>query len=294
MEDFLSRLKNGPVIVADGAMGTMLQAAGLPLGTSPEGWLLENPDPVVGVHRAYVEAGSELILTCTFGGTRTRLERAGLHDRVAEVNRQAAEIARQAAGEQAYVGGDIGPLGEFLKPLGKIAYEEAVDIFAEQAGALVQAGVDVLYIETMSDLNEARAAVEGAQRVANGIPVTITLSFDSHGRTNMGVKPEQAVETLLPLGVSAIGANCGATLEMTHDAIARMHETAPEAILIAKPNAGKPHLVERQVIYDATPADMAERAREFVALGARIVGGCCGSTSEHIQAIAQAIGVKQT
>ncbi len=293
MKDFLTRLEHGPVIVADGAMGTMLQAAGLPLGTSPEGWLLENPDPVVGVHRAYIEAGSELILTCTFGGTRTRLERAGLRDRVAEVNRQAAQIARQAAGEQAYVGGDIGPLGEFLKPLGKIAYEEAVDIFAEQAGALAQAGVDVLYIETMSDLNEARAAIEGAQRVSDGIPVTVSLSFDSHGRTNMGVKPEQAVEALLPLGVSAIGANCGATLEMTHEALAKMHEAAPEALLIVKPNAGKPHMVGRQEVYDAAPADMAALALQFVTLGARIVGGCCGSTPAHIQAIAQAVAGEQ-
>jgi 5-methyltetrahydrofolate--homocysteine methyltransferase len=289
MEDFLSRLKSDHVAIADGAMGTMLQSVGLPVGASPEAWLLENPDPVCGVHRAYVEAGADLILTCTFGGTRTRLKRPGLSDRVAEVNRRAVEVAREAAGGRAYVAGDIGPLGEFLTPMGKITYEQAVDIFAEQAGALAEAGVDVLYIETMSDLNEARAAVEGAQQVSSGVPITITLSFDRNGWTNMGVSPEQAAKTLLAMGVDGIGANCGATLEMTEGALAKIHEVAPQAVLIAKPNAGKPRMVKREEVYDATPADMAEYARKFVALGARIVGGCCGSTPEHIRAIAQAM-----
>jgi len=288
-EDILARLKSGGVIVADGAMGTMLQAAGLPTGASPEGWLLENPDPVRGVHRAYVEAGANLILTCTFGGTRTRLERAGLAERVAEVNQRAVEIAREVAGSRAYVAGDIGPLGKFLAPMGKITYKQAVEIFAEQAAALAEAGVDVLYIETMSDLNEVRAAVEGVQRVGSGIPVSATLSFDSHGRTNMGVSPEQAAKTLQALGVDALGANCGATLEMTEGAIAKMHEIVPQVPLVAKPNAGRPHMVEREVVYDATPEDMAEYARRLVALGARVVGGCCGSTPAHIAAIARAV-----
>ncbi|MGD9002680.1 MAG: homocysteine S-methyltransferase family protein, partial [Anaerolineae bacterium] len=210
--NFLARLRDGGIIVADGAMGTMLQAAGLPLGAAPEGWLLENPRAVGDVHRAYIEAGADLILTCTFGGTRLRLERSGLGGRVGEINRRAAEVAREAAGDAVLVAGDIGPMGEFLAPLGAMSYTEAVDVFAEQAAALAQAGVDVLYVETMSALDEARAAVEGALRVADGIPVTATLSFDSHGRTNMGVRPEEAAEALLELGVDALGANCGATL----------------------------------------------------------------------------------
>ena len=288
-EDILSKLRRGSIIVADGAMGTMLQAAGLPAGMAPEVWLLENPDPVRGVHSAYVEAGSNLILSCTFGGTRTRLERPGLADRVAEVNRRAVEIAREAAGSKAYVAGDIGPLGKLLAPLGKLTYEQAVEIFAEQAAALAETEVDVLYIETMSDLNEAKAAVEGTQQAGSDIPIFATLSFDRHGRTNMGVKPEQAVETLLAMGVAAVGANCGATLEMTEGAVAKIHEVAPDAILIAKPNAGKPRVVGRDVVYDATPEDMAEYARKFVALGARVVGGCCGSTPAHIAAIAAAV-----
>lgn len=286
---FLTRLQSGDVIVADGAMGTMLQVAGLPGGVAPEGWLLDNPDAVRGVHRAYIEAGSELVLTCTFGGSRTRLAQYDLGHRVSEINRRAVEIARQAAGDEAYVAGDIGPLGVFLKPLGELAYDEAVEIFAEQAAALAEGGADVIYIETMAALEEVEAAVEGALQVANGVPVTATLSFDTHDRTNMGVRPEEAAIALLERDVSAIGANCGATLDMTLGAAEKMRQVAPDTPLIVKPNAGKPRLVGDDVVYDATPEDMARYARKFVALGARIVGGCCGSTPEHIAAIAQAV-----
>jgi len=289
MEAFLSILESGRIIVADGAMGTMLQAAGLPIGMSPEAWLLENPDAVMSVHRAYVEAGAELILTCTFGGNRVRLERSGLSARVAEVNRRAVEIARSAADGRACVAGDIGPLGELLAPLGKLTCEDAVMIFAEQARALAEAGVDLLYIETMADLNEARAAVEGARQADDRIPITVTLSFDKHGRTNMGVRPEQAAEALLKMGVAAVGANCGHSLEMRLEALEKMHAYAPQAALIAKPNAGLPRMVERREVYDATPEVMADYALKYIAAGARIVGGCCGSTPEHIRAIARAV-----
>jgi len=289
VEDILSALQSKRVIVADGAMGTMLQKAGLPTGMAPERWLWENPDPVRDVHRAYVEAGADLILTCTFGGTQVRLERAGLAERVAEVNRRAVEVAREAAGSEVYVAGDIGPLGEFLAPLGRLPYGRAVEIFAEQAAALAEAGVDALYIETMSDLNEVRAAIEGARQAGSGIPIFAILSFDRHGRTNMGVRPGQAAEALQSLGIDAFGANCGATLEMTEGAVAKMHEVAPQVPLVVKPNAGKPHMVGREVVYDATPEDMAEYARRFVSLGAQVVGGCCGSTPAHIAAIAEAV-----
>ncbi len=292
--DFLTRLTSGLPVVADGAMGTMLQAAGLPPGKTGEFWVLERPDAIAAVHRAYVEAGAELILTCTFGGTRPRLERSGLADRVAEVNRRAVEIAREAAAGRAFVAGDIGPLGELLAPLGKRSYEEAVDLFAEQAAALAEAGADVLYIETMSALEEARAAVEGARRAAPYLPITLTFSFDTHGRTNMGVRPEQAAQAALDWGVTAFGANCGATLEMTEGALAKMRAVAPDALLIAKPNAGLPRMVEGRPVYDATPEMMADFAARAVALGARIIGGCCGSTPAHIQAIAQRLNVPGT
>jgi len=287
--DFLSRLRSGNVMIADGAMGTMLQAAGLPSGMAPEEWLLKNPESVIGVHRAYLDAGADLILTCTFGATLPRLERSGLGDRVGEINRRAVEIAREAAGGDAYVAGDIGPMGEFLAPLGELRYEDAVEIFAEQASALAEAGVDVLYIETMAALDEVKAAVEGALRAGKGTPVTATLSFDSHGRTNMGVRPEEAAEALAELSVDGLGANCGATLDMTLGAVEAMREVASEMPLIVKPNAGTPRLVDDDVVYDATPEDMAAYARKFVEIGARIVGGCCGSTPEHIAAVARAV-----
>lgn len=287
--DFLTRLRNGPPIVADGAMGTMLLAAGLKPGQPTEGWVLERPEAVLAVHRAYVEAGAELILTCTFGGTRPRLSRGGLEGRVAEVNRRAVELAREAAAGRAFVAGDIGPLGELLAPLGKRTYAEAVDLFAEQAAALAEAGVDVLYIETMSALEEAKAAVEGARRAAPHLPITLTFSFDTHGRTNMGVRPEQVVKAAREWGVAAVGANCGATLEMTEGALRKMRETDPEALLIAKPNAGLPRMEGGRPVYDATPEMMADFASRVLALGVRIVGACCGSTPDHIRAIAQVV-----
>jgi methionine synthase I (cobalamin-dependent) len=286
---FVERLMDGPVLVADGAMGTLLQDAGLPPGTPGEAWVLERPEAIAGVHRAYVDAGSELILSCSFGGTRSRLAHAGLADRVAEVNRRAVEVAREAAEGRAFVAGDIGPLGELLAPLGKRTYEEAVDMFAEQAAALAEAGADVLYVETMTSLEEVRAAVEGARRAAPGFPLTVTMSFDTKGRTNMGVRPAQAAQALKELGVTAFGANCGYSLEMTEEAARAMREVVPDVPLIVKPNAGLPRLVEDEVVYDATPEKMAQHARVLVDLGARIVGGCCGSTPAHIAAIARAV-----
>lgn len=286
----LDRLASGPPIVADGATGTMLQDAGLPTGMPPEAWLLENPDAIRRVHEGYLAAGAELVLTCTFGGTRVRLERKGYAERVPEINRRAVEIAQEAAAGRAYVAGDIGPLGKFLAPIGPLTYDEALDIFSEQALALAEGGVDVFYIETMSAMEEMQAAIAAARRADADTPIFATFSFDHFGRTNMGVSPERAAQALHDLGIDAYGANCGATLEMTEGAIAAMHAATPEAFLIAKPNAGVPHAVGREIVYDATPDDMAEYARRFVALGARVIGGCCGSNQADIAAIAAAVG----
>ena len=287
--DILTRLREGAVLVADGAMGTFLQAAGLPAGLPGEAWVLERPEAVADVHRLYLEAGAELILTCTFGGTRARLERVGLGEHVAEVNRRAAQVARQAAGNRAFIAGDIGPLGELLAPLGPRTYEEAVELFFEQAAALVEGGVDLLYVETMSDLNEARAAIEAARRAAPHLPLSVTFSFDTRGRTSMGLRPEDAARALVDLGVTALGANCGRSLEMTLEAVQRMRQVAPDVPLVAKPNAGMPRLEEGRVVYDATPEMMAGYVQPFLDLGVRVVGGCCGSTPAHISAIADAV-----
>lgn len=284
----LERLASGEVLIADGATGTMLQSAGLPTGTPGEAWVLERPEEIVKLHRAYVEAGSQIVLTSTFGGTQARLKAAGLDVQVAEINRRAAGLARQVAGDDLYVAGDIGPTGELMVPLGPLTYEAAVELFAEQTQALAAGGTDFIYIETMSDLNEAKAAVEGARQGCD-LPVFCTFSFDTHGRTSMGVSPAQAAQAMAALEVPATGANCGHAPEDVLDTLPQMREAAPDAYLIGKPNAGVPRLVKRQVVYDATPERMAELALRYVELGARIVGACCGSSPAHIAAIAAAI-----
>ncbi|MGD2207360.1 MAG: homocysteine S-methyltransferase family protein [Anaerolineae bacterium] len=284
----LERLAAGDVLIADGATGTMLQTAGLPTGTPGEAWVLERPKEIIKLHQAYVEAGSQLILTSTFGATQARLKKAGLDPQTGEINRRAAELAREVAGADLYVGGDIGPTGEMMPPLGKLTYEAAVEMFAEQAAALAAGDVDCIYIETMSDLNEAKAAVEGAKQACD-LPIFCTFSFDTHGRTGMGVSPAQAAETIAALGASALGANCGHAPEEVLEFLPQMREKAPDVYLIAKPNAGIPRMVKRQVVYDAGPERMAELGKCYVELGASIVGACCGSSPDHIAAMAAAI-----
>ncbi len=286
LTDFLA----GPgILVADGATGTQLQKAGLKPGASPERWNLENPDAIRALHRGYIEAGANVVLTNTFGGTRFRLARHGLEGQTREINEAAARLAREVAGDSVFVFGDIGPSGELLKPLGKLAYEEAVAGFAEQAEGLLAGGVDAILIETMSDINEAKAAVEGVRQVSADIPLLVTFSFDTHGRTMMGTKPEKVAKEIWALGVTAMGANCGRTLSETLTAIEQMRVAVPEAVLMAKPNAGLPHASGGDMVYDVTPEVMAEYAHKFAAQKVKIFGGCCGSAPEHIRAIAESL-----
>ncbi len=289
MSKFFAMLEEKGLLIADGATGTMLQKAGLAPGAAPERWNLERPDAIRALHRGYIEAGADLILTNTFGGSAIRLRRDGLEDRAAEVNRMAARIAREMAGETVGVLGDIGPTGEMMQPLGALSFEEAVAAFAEQASALAEGGVDAILIETMSDLEEVRAAVEGVRK-ATDLPLLVTLSFDTRGRTMMGVKPERAAKALLSLGVDVMGANCGRTLSETLEAVLKMRAVAPDATLMAKPNAGLPHAEGGDLVYDVTPEIMAEYAQRFVEeAGVRIFGGCCGSTPDHIRAVVAAL-----
>jgi 5-methyltetrahydrofolate--homocysteine methyltransferase len=289
MSKFSTFLKEKKTLVADGATGTMLQKAGLEPGIAPERWNLENLDAVRALHRSYIDAGADMVLTNTFGGTAIRLKREGLDARAAAISRAAAQLASEVAGEGVLVVGDIGPTGEMLAPLGLLSYEDAVAAFAEQAAALAEGGADVLLIETMSDLNEIRAAIEGV-RQATDLPLLATMSFDTKGRTMMGVKPEQAAKALQDLDVDVMGANCGRTLTETLEAVLKMREAAPDAVLMAKPNAGLPHAEGGDLVYDVTPDVMADYARRFVEeAGVRIFGGCCGSTPDHIAAVAAAL-----
>jgi methionine synthase I (cobalamin-dependent) len=287
------RLAQPGILIADGATGTMLQRAGLPRGIAPERWNLENPQAIRDLHTSYIQAGADVILTNTFGGTHFRLERDGLAGQVLEINRAAARLARETAGDRVYVFGDIGPVGALLKPLGRVTYEEARAAFEEQATGLAEGGADAILIETMGDVNEAKAAVEGA-RQATDLPLIVTMSFDTHGHTVMGTKPAEAIQELWALNLAAVGANCGRTLSETLDAVAEMRQTIPGATLMAKPNAGLPHVQSggqsaSQLVYDVTPEIMGEYARKFSELGVKIFGGCCGSTPDHIRAIAQAL-----
>jgi 5-methyltetrahydrofolate--homocysteine methyltransferase len=287
-----SLLARPGLILADGGMGTMLMELGLQFGASPELWNVEHPDRVRQVHRGYLQAGSRIVLTNTFGGNRLRLGLHNLQDRVVELNRAAAGLVRQeveAAGGSAIVAGDIGPSGGILAPLGELEPAQAVEAFAEQAGGLIQGGVDILWIETLSSLVEMRAAVDGARQASRDIPIVATMTFDTRGRTMMGVTPEQAVQELSSWGLDTFGANCGNGPEEILAVITKMHAAAPQAALVAKANAGVPKLEKGSAVYGAGPEEMARYATAVADAGARIIGACCGSTPRHLEAMAAAL-----
>jgi 5-methyltetrahydrofolate--homocysteine methyltransferase len=295
MKKWQTLLDDSPIILADGAMGTMLFEAGLQFGDPPEVWNIAHPERVRAVHRGYLDAGSKIILTNTFGGNRFRLAMHNLQAQVAHLNRTAAVILRaevDAAGTGALVAGDIGPSGEILAPLGSLEYAEAVAGFAEQAAALVGGDVDVIWIETMSALDEMRAAIEGVRQVSPDMPLITTLTFDTHGRTMMGVTPEQAYKALSERGAAAIGGNCGNGPDELIAVVKKMHAVAsPDAVLVAKSNAGLPKLVNGRAVYLCEPQEMGGYSRQVWEAGARIIGGCCGNTPAHLKAMAEALGV---
>ena len=288
---FLKGLQAGETLVADGATGTNLQKVGLKAGMPPEAWVMEQSEKILALEKSFVEAGSDIILTCTFGGTRLRLKDSPYAGRVAEVNQRAVEIARQAVKSrpEVLVAGSMGPVGGLLKPYGLLTLEEVGAAYLEQAEALTGAGVDLLVIETQFSLEEAITALEAA-RQAGDLPVVVSFSYDRGTRTMMGVKPSQVVQTFQPLGVTAIGANCGTTLENMEAIVKEYSETAGSQVIWAKPNAGLPALGDDgAATYNVTPEQMGEFANRYVQAGARIVGGCCGSTPAHVAAIARAI-----
>ena len=285
-------IATGEPILTDGGMGTMLLSLGLPRGVAPELWNVERPEEIRRIHREYIEAGAQIILTNSLGGNRQRLSFHGLADRVVELDIAAAGLARaetEAAEVPVVVAGSMGPTGAIMAPLGDLTFEQAKLAFVEQAGSLVDGGVDVLWIETMSDLEEVRAAVEGCRQVAPDIPIVATMTFDTHGHTVMGVSPQTAAEALSGLNLMALGGNCGNGPDEIEAAIGKMHSVVPDVVLVAKSNAGAPRIEGDHQVYDATPEIMAEHALRVHQLGARIVGACCGSTPEHIRAMGRAL-----
>lgn len=288
-ESFRDVIRRGERLVADGATGTNYQARGLARGEAPEQWIMEAPEQVTRLHRDFIEAGSNIVLTDTFGGTALRLAHAGLEADAAEVNRRAVELARGAVrGERVFVAGSIGPSGQLLEPFGTLTREDAVAQFAAQARALAEGGVDLIVIETQFDLGEATAALEGA-RQATDLPVVVSFSFDMGTRTMMGLRAGQVAQELTALGADLVGVNCGRSLEENLTNLKEMR-AATNLPLWMKPNAGLPRMSDDDVaIYDVTPEMMGEAACLWLEAGAQVIGGCCGTSPAHLREIAQAV-----
>ena len=280
-------------LLADGATGSNLFDVGLLSGDAPEAWNFERPHDIARLHRSFVEAGADIILTNSFGGTRYRLKLHRMDDRVADVNRSAARIARavaDASDRAVAVAGSMGPTGEIMAPLGPLGFEQARAAFAEQALALAEGGADVLWIETMSSSEEVQAAVAGA--AVAGLPIVCTLSFDTNGRTMMGLSPSdfaQLQKTLHPR-LAACGTNCGSGASEVVACIRNLAQAAgPDVVLVAKGNCGIPQYVDGAIVYNGTPELMAVYARMALDAGARIIGGCCGTSPAHLRAMRAAL-----
>jgi 5-methyltetrahydrofolate--homocysteine methyltransferase len=291
-QSFTEALAARPWLLADGATGTNYFQMGLVSGDAPEMWNFEHPERVRSLHRRFIEAGADIILTNTFGGNRHRLKLHNEQGRVREINIAAARNARaeaDAAGRTVYVGGSMGPTGEIFMPVGTLPHEEGVATFAEQAHALKEGGVDVLWIETMSSEEELRAAVEGASEA--GLPIVTTMSFDTNGRTMMGITPAAfgALTASLVHQPCAIGANCGVGASELVATVMGITAARPDAHVVAKGNCGIPQYVDGKIHYTGTPDLMAQYARIALDAGAKIIGGCCGTSPEHLAAMRQSL-----
>jgi methionine synthase I (cobalamin-dependent) len=285
---FVEALNSRPWLLADGATGTNYFQMGLVSGDAPEIWNFEFPERVRSLHRRFIEAGADIILTNTFGGNRHRLKLHNAQDQVREVNIAAAKNARaeaDAVSRPVYVAGSIGPTGEIFEPIGSMSHAEGVAAFAEQAKALQEGGVDVLWIETMSSEEELRAAVEGAAQA--GLPIVTTMSFDTNGRTMMGITPQAfgALASSLATQPVAIGANCGVGASELVATVLGITAARPDAHVVAKGNCGIPQYVDGHIHYTGTPELMADYARIALDAGARIIGGCCGTSPDHLAAM---------
>jgi 5-methyltetrahydrofolate--homocysteine methyltransferase len=293
-------LEERGILLADGATGSNLFGMGLQTGDSPELWNDIHPDRIATLHQGFIDAGSDIILTNTFGGTRHRLKLHNAEDRVTELNIKGAQIARQQVGtadREIVIGGSMGPTGEIMEPLGSLTETAAADAFEEQAVALKQGGVDVLWIETMSSREEVQAAVTGASRA--GLPIVATFSVDTNGRTMMGLAPADIVEIALGMENTpfAIGANCGVGASELVAAVINMEQSLSqqqvETIIVSKANCGIPEYIDGKIVYSGTKEIMADYIRLAVDSGARIVGGCCGTSPGHIQAMRVALDQHQ-
>ncbi len=285
MNKFLKRLEKNGIIIGDGAMGTMLQACGLSSGHAPEEWIISRPEMILKVHQDYIKAGSQLIEANTFGANRIKLKAAGLENSLRDINKKAVELARRAAGYR-IVAGAVGPTGKLMKPYGELSFSEAKEVFQEQIEIQAEAGIDVVIIETMSDLQEIKAAVIAAKKV--GLPVIAQMTFNEDQVTLFGSPPEVVAVVLDGLGVDLIGVNCTPGVEKTLPLIRKMAETIDKPLSV-HPNAGLPRLQGGQVDYPETPEDFSRFVRHFLDNNVRLIGGCCGSTPEFIKQIKEEV-----
>ena len=276
------------VLVLDGAMGTMLQERGLKAGQSPEELNLTLPDVVAGVHRAYLDSGADIIVTNTFGGNREKLSHYGLEGRLREINQAGVTLARDAVGENAYVAASIGPTGRFVEPVGDLSFDRMAAIFREQAEALIEAGADLITLETFLDIKEIRAAVIAIREISATIPVIAMLTFDDKGRSVLGTPPEAAAITLEAAGADIIGSNCGLGVDGVYEILQSMRRVT-SLPLICQANAGLPILKDGKTIFPGTPQEMIAYHDRLLELGVRVIGGCCGTTPAHIRAIRDAL-----
>lgn len=287
MHKFLERIKSGEILVADGAMGTMLIAQGLKVGDCPEMLNLERPELLTEISRSYMEAGAQIIHTNTFGGSQLKLGVYGLGDRTEQINARAVEIARHAVGDKAYVSGSCGPCGKILVPYGDTQPEAVYDSFRRQIKAMIEAGIDILTVETMVDINEAVLAIKAARDISKEIPIMATMTFDPTPDgffTIMGVTIPQAASELTIAGADLVGSNCGNGSENMVK-IARGFKEVSSLPIIIQSNAGLPELKDGEPTYNEYPEFMAGKAKELINIGVAVLGGCCGTTPEHIRAI---------
>ncbi len=287
-----SLLEKKGVLLADGATGTTLFGMGLVSGDAPELWNVDEPDKIRALHRGFIEAGSDIVLTNTFGANRHRLKLHNAQDRVRELNAEAVKLAREVAeesGREIIVGGSIGPTGELFQPLGALSYEEGVEAFREQIEGLIEGGADVLWVETMSAVEEMKAAAEAARDY--DLPLVITASFDTAGKTMMGLSPKGMADLKNEFACTpvAIGSNCGVGASDLLAAILEITSADPDVVVVAKGNCGIPQVRGDEVVYTGTPDLMADYARLAIDAGARIIGGCCGTSSGHLAAMRAAV-----
>lgn len=286
-EAFRELVKKGPVLL-DGATGTNLQKAGMPVGVCPEQWILENSEVLIDLQKRYVEAGTDILFAPTFTASRIKLKEYGLEDHLEEMNRKLVALSKEAAkGTNALVAGDLTMTGEQLYPLGDLMFEDLVDVYKEQAKIIAEAGADLFVVETMMSLQECRAAVLAIREVCD-LPVMVSLTYNEDGRTLYGTDPVTAVVVMQSLGADAVGMNCSTGPEAMLEPIAKMAEYATIPLL-AKPNAGMPELIDGQTVFNVEPEEFAEVGKKLVEEGAAIIGGCCGTTPEHIRALKEAV-----